>query len=362
MRIAMFTDAFRKDMGGGSKVVIDLVSGLKEMGHEVLVVTGQSVDNSAEDFNVLRLPSIKYPLYDNAEMILPSLELIRVLKEFEPHLIHYHEPFTAGMIALIISKYLKKKVVGTVHIDPMHLSQYAFKIDNGNVAKMLVGFMSRQSNAILFVSHYQKETYHPYLKKGGFYTVIYPGIPDYFFTKKNPVFGKKVITVSRLASEKNLEFAFEVMAAVQKRTGVDYHVVGNGPKKRKLRNYAKSLGLKVKFWGNIEREKLPEFYGNSSVFFLPSKTETFGLVFAEAMACGLPVVGLNEGSAPEVIGDGGVICEEKVELVVEGIIDLLENENFWAEKSDKARKRAKKFRKGRFIEEYVRVYQKILNT
>ncbi|GEM_PF-1250835 len=358
MKIAMFTDAFRKDIGGGSKVVIDLVSGLTERGHDVLVVTGQSVDDSAKGFKVLRLPSISYPFYDKAEMILPSLELIRALKDFNPHLIHYHEPFTAGMIALIVSKYLKKKVVGTIHIDPMHLSQYAFKVDNGNVAKMLVGFVSRQSDAISFVSHYQKETYYPYLRKNGFYPVIYPGIPDYFFSERNAVFGKIVITVSRLAPEKNLEFAFKVMSLVQKKADVDYHVVGNGPKRRELESYAEALGLKVKFWGNVKREKLPELYRNSSVFFLPSKTETFGLVFAEAMACGLPVVALNEGAAPEVVGEAGIIQEEKAEKVADSIINLIRNKELWEKKSTKAKNRAELFKKELFIAGYENLYRK----
>ncbi|WP_163328009.1 glycosyltransferase [Desulfurobacterium thermolithotrophum] len=360
MKIAIFTDNFRKDMGGGTKVILDLAQGLKEMGHEVLIVTGQSVDDSARNFNVLRLPSIRCPLYDNAEVILPCLELIRVLKEFDPHLIHYHEPFTAGMIALVVSKYLKKKVVGTIHIDPLHLSQYTFKVDNGSVAKMLVGFMSRQSDAMVFVSQYQKQTYYPFLKKNGDYAVIYPGIPDCFFFKETPVFGKRVITVSRLASEKNLEFAFKVMAVVQKKTNVDYYVVGDGPKRKKLENYARALGLKVSFLGNVEREKLPKLYSSSSVFFLPSKTETFGLVFAEAMACGLPVVALNEGSAPEVVGHGGIICNEKVEEVAGAIVSLLNKKSFWMEKSDKAKSRASQFKKNRFIEEHIEFYRKIL--
>ena len=358
----MFTDAFRKDIGGGSKVVIDLVSGLVERGHDVLVVTGQSVDDSANGFKVLRLPSISYPFYDKAEMILPSLELIKVLKDYNPHLIHYHEPFTAGMIALIVSKYLNKKVIGTIHIDPLHLSQYAFKVDNGNVAKMLVGFVSRQSDIIVFVSRYQKETYYPYLRKNGFYPVIYPGIPDYFFSKKNTVFGESIITVSRLAPEKNLEFAFKVISLVQKKVDVNYHVVGDGPKRQELEGYAKALGLKVKFWGNVEREKLPEFYRNSSVFFLPSKTETFGLVFAEAMACGLPVVALNAGSAPEVIGDGGIICEEKVDEVAEAVTVLLKDRFLWMEKSNKARERAEDFRRDKFIEEHLKIYEKVLSN
>ena len=49
--------------------------------------------------------------------------------------------------------------------------------------------------------------------------------------------------------------------------------------------------------------EMPEVYGGSDVFALPSENETFGQVFIEAMACGLPVIGTNVGGIPEIIND-----------------------------------------------------------
>ncbi len=362
MKIAIFTDNFRLDMGGGTKVAHDLALGLKSLGHDVLIVTGKSVESSLKrKFKVFSLPSFKYPFYDKAEFVLPSLELIKKIEKFNPDVIHYHEPFTAGMVAVMVGKYVKKPVVGTIHVDPMHISYHSVKFDNGKIAKLLVGFMARQSDAMVFVSNYQLETYKSFLPDNLSVKVIYPGIPDYFFKSKGASFGRKVITVTRLAPEKNLEFGLRAVSEVQKKLDFEYLIVGEGPERKKLEELAENLNVRVSFLGKVKREKLVELYSSSSVFFLPSKYETFGLVFAEAMACGLPVVCLNSGSAPEVVGEGGFVCSENVTSVAASLKALLTSRELWKNRSALARKRAERFRLENFVKEHLNLYGELLS-
>ena len=362
MKIAIFTDNFRLDMGGGTKVVYDIALGLKKQGHDVFIVTGKTVDSLfKKEFKILSLPSIRYPFYNKAEFVLPSLNLIKEVEQFNPDVIHYHEPFTAGMIAVMMARYLKKPVVGTIHIDPMHISYHSIRFDNGKIAKLLVGFMARQSDAMVFVSNYQLETYRPFLPGDISLRVIHPGIPDYFFESKKASFCKRVITVTRLAPEKNLEFGLRVVSEVQKFLDFEYLVVGEGPEKKKLEKLAKKLKVRVSFLGGVRREKLPEIYSSSSVFFLPSKYETFGLVFAEAMACGLPVVCLNSGSAPEVVGEAGFVCEENLDLVAKSLKSLLTDEKVWEDKSVLAKKRSERFRLENSVKEHLKLYEELLS-
>ena len=74
----------------------------------------------------------------------------------------------------------------------------------------------------------------------------------------------------------------------------------------RMKNLAGKLGVMdcVEFVGWIPPEKIKTYYRKASVFVMPSLMEGFGLVFLEAMAQGLPVIGGNVGGTLELIKDG----------------------------------------------------------
>jgi len=67
----------------------------------------------------------------------------------------------------------------------------------------------------------------------------------------------------------------------------------------RLHNMEKSVEIQ-----SFDHENMPKVYNGSDIFVLPTKSEAFGLVYAEAMACRLPVVGTDVGGVPEVIDNG----------------------------------------------------------
>ncbi|AAC06809.1 glycosyltransferase [Aquifex aeolicus] len=362
MKIALFTDSFRKDLGGGTQVARQLAFGLSKKGYEVLVITGSTAEEETP-FKVLKLPSIKYPFYHNVEIALPNVELLKELKNFNPDVIHYHDPFLAGTMALLMGKILKIPTVGTIHIHPKQLTYHGIKIDNGVIAKKLVSFFGNFTDCVVFVSKYQKKLYE---ELDSFCVkVIYNGIPDYFFVSekrklRNP--RNRILTVSRLDKDKNPEFALKCVAEISKEVPVEYTIVGEGNEKEKLEKLARKLGIKANFLGFVPREELPELYLSHDVLLNTSKTETFGLSFAEAMATGMPVIALKEGSAPEIVGDGGILCEEKVECVKKAFLKLYQNPELYFKLSQKAPERAHVFRCERFLKDYESLYEEVIRT
>jgi glycosyltransferase involved in cell wall biosynthesis len=107
-------------------------------------------------------------------------------------------------------------------------------------------------------------------------------------------------------------------------------LAGAGDEESELRLLCQlpAIRSRVHYLGVLEKDRLWSFYRRLDVFVLPSLTtprwtEQFGFVLAEAMACGVPVIGSNSGAIPEVIGECGIIVEENdSRALAEAIVSL----------------------------------------
>ncbi|MBV8653425.1 MAG: glycosyltransferase family 1 protein [Alphaproteobacteria bacterium] len=115
-----------------------------------------------------------------------------------------------------------------------------------------------------------------------------------FLGLKRPIF----VTVARLAVEKNLSAFLELDLPGSKL------VVGDGP----LLNTLQRRHPEAHFAGKQVGEALARHYAAADVFVFPSRTDTFGLVLLEALACGVPVAAYPVPGPLDVIGDGGAGC------------------------------------------------------
>jgi len=108
--------------------------------------------------------------------------------------------------------------------------------------------------------------------------------------------------------------------------GKPLKIVGSGPEEKDLRKMANS---NIEFLSGISDEELRKVYSNAKGFIFP-QVEDFGLVAAEAQACGLPVIGYNSGGAKEIIEDGktGVLFnQQEVDALISAVRDF-ENHDF----------------------------------
>jgi glycosyltransferase involved in cell wall biosynthesis len=116
-----------------------------------------------------------------------------------------------------------------------------------------------------------------------------------------------VLTVARLYPRKRVEDVLEAAALLRTRIAdLQVRIVGEGPEGSRLRAAHARLGLgdTVVFLGHVTRDALALEYSRARCFCLPTVQEGFGLVFAEAMAAGLPVVACRAAAVPELVHDG----------------------------------------------------------
>ncbi len=153
------------------------------------------------------------------------------------------------------------------------------------------------------------------------------------FARKLGIEGRTVLmTVGRLATEERYKGFDEVLEALpllaEKIPDVVYVVCGEGPDRLRLEEKAALLGVceRVRFAGFIPEAEKADYYRLADAYVMPSRGEGFGIVFLEAMACGIPVMGSRLDGSREALLDGelGVLVNpDDASEVVAGILSTL---------------------------------------
>jgi glycosyltransferase involved in cell wall biosynthesis len=174
-----------------------------------------------------------------------------------------------------------------------------------------------------------------------------------------------MISVGRLASEKNWELLLQATALVRK----DYPsfrlvLVGDGPERKSLEDLAKELGIRkyVTFIGSLSFSEIPSYMKAANIFGFASVTETQGLATLEAMAAGLPVVAVEASGTRDILKDGrqGYLVENDPEALASGIRKLLANPYRMQRFAEAAYKRAQSFNIQQLTEKLLDVYEQAI--
>jgi glycosyltransferase involved in cell wall biosynthesis len=153
--------------------------------------------------------------------------------------------------------------------------------------------------------------------------VCAPGIDvDRFRTDGAAPADHLILSPGRLVWEKGHQDVLRAVGALrrgmvgQRRFDVRALIVGSGPEEERLRRHAAELGIAdaVELRQNVPYDTMPAVYASASAMVLaslptPSWEEQFGMVLAEGLAAGLPIVASRSGAIPEVTGDA-VACVE----------------------------------------------------
>jgi len=177
-----------------------------------------------------------------------------------------------------------------------------------------------------------------------------------------------LLTVRRLAIEKNIDFLLEV-ARILKNEFDDFVFViaGEGPDAPRLGRLTHTLGLEkhVRFLGNLDRyTTLVDCYSAADVFMFASSTETQGLVLIEAMACGAPIVSTAVMGTATVLRDthSALISEGNVDAFAANVARLLRSPEERAALSAAGPLDAEKWSAGALMRKVIGTYEHLANT
>jgi len=317
MRILHVYD-YISPIGGGSQIaVMRWIENLLKQKVDVFLLTSsrskKNIDKKIKD-HILYAPSLNlefiYPHFSLGLPLLPSQ--INKIKNMKFHIIHFHEPSLISASLLFHAKKWSIKTVTTFHTLFQQAKVKTFPLNllfsgKGGLLNNLITFyqnyLLKCSDFITAPSFFYQKFLEKKFNKKVFY-LPYP-IANYFFIKKNtlPSLKKEIrlITLSRLSSEKRIDVIIEALTFLNKKFSLS--IVGDGVEKRYLKNKVKKLFLeeRVKFYGWIDQKKLPKFLQKHHLFVSPSDYETFGITYIEALATRLPLVVYDYPVAREVI-------------------------------------------------------------
>lgn len=321
MKICMMTNTYLPHVGGVARSVSTFADEYRRLGHEVLVVApefdGRRLPARAEAI-VERIPSLRNFNGSDFSVRLPfAAALSDRLDSFQADIIHSHHPFLLGDTALRIAMIKNVPIIFTHHTryeDYTHYVPFSEALKEAAIA--IPTHFANLCDGVIAPS----ESLARMLRKRGVKTpirVVPTGIDVKGFGAANgrafrdrlhiPPNATVVGHVGRLAPEKNLDYlARAVVAYLKKNDDARFLVVGDGPGRDEMKAVFEENGVgdRLLLAGKRTGRVLQEAYRAMDLFAFASKSETQGMVVAEAMAAGLPVVALNASGVREVVRDG----------------------------------------------------------
>ena len=294
-------------------------------------------------FDVLSTRDSRKGIYSFAKYIRLVLRVLAYsLSHRDFDMIHAHEAFPAGLLALIPKILRKKKLLITLHGGPMH------SLDTRNALfKGLIGLILRNADKLICVSRHLCDRVvglFPIREEGKNMEVINMGVVLHQFrpfpksearTRLGLDFialGEKIVMlVGRLVELKGGVYLIRAAKILKDKNmlgKISIVFVGAGPEEQKLKSEALRLGVcdDVFFVGAKSPEEIYLWMSAADVLTVPSLKEGFGLVALEAMACGTPVISTDSGGLKEFVkhGENGLIIKpQDARGIAEGVSKLL---------------------------------------
>ena len=288
-KVVIITDVWSKNINGVVTAISYTKKGLEERGYQVTVIHPGLFHN-------LPLPS-----YAEIRLAIATRSHLReILKQIKPDYIHIATEGPLGFAARTACSKQKWNFTTSYHT---HLPEYvSTRIPIKQIEKVtwkyLKWFHSKSKRIMVATPTLKKELEKKHFKN----IVVIPFGVELELFKKNPeakipkLFKKPVFTfLGRISPEKNIKAFLECNLPGTKL------IIGDGPSKKNLESKFKKNTV---FVGKKKGQEIVDLLSISDVFVFTSKTDTFGLVIIEALACNLPVAAYNIHGPKDIISNG----------------------------------------------------------
>ncbi len=368
MRILMVSKYYPPVWGGVESNAYYISTNLAKAGHQVTVLcsTFGKEAPKTEKIKGVEVVRLRPQLYVGHVPVNEGLYREILRRDFD--ILHLHEPNPFNNLKAYVCSLIKRKpYVITYHSD---IETYSFLIKALYPFYRLLAkyLLLRRAKVIMPTSpqYIELSDLLPYFKKK---CVVVPNGVDLKVYRPKPKKRKQrktILFVGRLIYYKGLDYLLKAFASLAKdMKNVDLVLVGDGNLKDHLNKLVHSYGIerRVHFKSNLSNAEMIKEYQNADVFVLPSihKTEAFGIVMLEAMACGTPVIGTDVSGTAYVLENAGIAVKPRdVGALEEAIRNVLTSEHLQKEMTKRGLEKAKQFSWEKNAKKVESVYRRAL--
>jgi phosphatidylinositol alpha 1,6-mannosyltransferase len=307
VRVAIVAESFLPQVNGVSNSVIRVLEHLRRTGHEALVIAPDNprgeppADRIYDGIRVHRVPSRMFPKVTTLPLGVPMPRMLKVLRGFDPHVVHLASPALLGYGGVKAARWLGVPTVAVYQTDvPGFAASYGIPMTS-RAAWAWFRHLHTLADRTLAPSTVTMES----LVSHGFPRVhrwargvdvlrFAPSGRDELLRRQWSPQGKPIVGfVGRLAPEKHVER----LTGLANTGAVQVVIVGDGVDRKKLQS---AMPTAV-FTGALYGEELATAYASMDVFVHPGEHETFCQVVQEALASGLPVIAPDAGGPRDLV-------------------------------------------------------------
>ncbi|HSO07018.1 MAG TPA: glycosyltransferase [Pelomicrobium sp.] len=346
LNVLMISDVFFPRVNGVSTSIQTFRRELAALGHRSTLIAPAYPLPYADEPGILRMPSHRVPMDPEDRMMrsgpIRRLALDLMAEHFD--LVHIQTPFVAHYLGVHLSDRLGIPRVETYHTFfeeyLYHYVPFLPKRWMKGAARRLSRHQCNDVDAVIVPSRAMADVLGAYgvtrprhIVPTGIPLADFTGGDGAAFRARHGIGAERfmLLFVGRVAYEKNIDFLLRALkAALARSPQLTLVVAGEGPAERDLHDLARRLGVadQVRFVGYLDRgTTLLDCYRAADAFTFASRTETQGLVLLEAMALGVPVIGLAVMGTRDILEPrrGCLVPEDDEDAFADAIAELAEN-------------------------------------
>ena len=340
MKILVLIHEYPPVGGGGGSAAQDICLGLVERGHELTILTahlkGLPKEEIVDRIRVLRLPSLRREAFRADFLAMAAYVLsgllagFRLIKRWQPDVIHVHFAVPAGAVGYVLSKLTGVPYLMTVHLGDV---PGGAPEKTGKWFKWILPFTRpiwRDANRVVAVSNFTRQLAIKHYPRE--MTVLPNGVD---LARMRPASIKvneppRIVFAGRFMNQKNPVQIVHTLAGL-KDLSWECVMIGDGPLIPNVRREISEEGLQERFTltGWIAPEEVLEWFDKSDILFMPSRSEGLPVVGVQALAKGLAMVVSDIGGFVDIVDkdrNGFLVGSSNLDGYVKGLQKLLSNQ------------------------------------